>query len=139
MGSMSAANPRTGLETLTEEECWTLLNQNEIGRLAVTVGGRPDIFPVNYVIDGRNIVLRTAAGLKLAAAVFAPSVAFEIDGVAAGQHGSWSVVVHGEAVEIEQTDELLRVADLGLVPWVAADKPRYLRIVPAEITGRRIP
>jgi len=37
---------------LSEEECWALLSRRELGRLALTVQGEPDIFPVNYVVDG---------------------------------------------------------------------------------------
>jgi hypothetical protein len=132
-------DPRTGLVSLSDDECWQLLRSHELGRLAVAADGRPDIFPVNYAVDGSDIVIRTAAGFKLAAAVLGPGVAFEIDGYDEERRAGWSVVVHGPAAEIEQTEELLRAEELKLEPWAEGDKPRYLRITATEVTGRRTP
>ena len=47
-----------------------------MGRLAVVVAGHPDIFPINYVVDHASIVIRTAAGTKLAGSK-SRQVAFE--------------------------------------------------------------
>jgi nitroimidazol reductase NimA-like FMN-containing flavoprotein (pyridoxamine 5'-phosphate oxidase superfamily) len=132
------ADPRTGLETLSDDECWQLLRRGELGRLAVAANGRPDIFPVNYVVDGDDLIIRTAAGFKLAAAVLGPAVAFEIDGIEPENHPGWSVVVHGPATEIDGTEDIVRVESLPLQPWTGGDKPRYLRIAASEVTGRRI-
>lgn len=57
-----------GMDILTDDECWELLRTATVGRLAVDVGGRPDIYPINFVIDDGTIVFRTGAGTKLAAA-----------------------------------------------------------------------
>ena len=51
---------------LNEDECWNLLARCQLGRLAVDVDGEPDIFPVNYVVDGPRVLFRTAPGSKLA-------------------------------------------------------------------------
>jgi uncharacterized protein len=48
------------VEVLTPTQCWDLLQSEEVGRLAVTLGYHPDIFPVNFVVDDRSIVFRTA-------------------------------------------------------------------------------
>ncbi|MEY2957656.1 MAG: hypothetical protein RLZZ01_224, partial [Actinomycetota bacterium] len=48
-----------GVEQLVPDECWRLLERHEVGRLAVSVSDRPDIFPVNYVVDQGGIVFRT--------------------------------------------------------------------------------
>ena len=58
------STPHTAIERLDPEECWALLGQMNVGRLAVLVEGHPDIFPVNYVLDGQGIVFRTGAGTK---------------------------------------------------------------------------
>jgi nitroimidazol reductase NimA-like FMN-containing flavoprotein (pyridoxamine 5'-phosphate oxidase superfamily) len=127
---------RTGLTVLTEPQCWELLRRSDVGRLAVGIGGRPDIFPVNHVVDHGTIVFRTAEGTKLAAAVLGRAVAFEVDGYDPRHGSAWSVVVKGRAVEIERVHELLDANDLPLFPWHTAPKPRYVRIEPAEVTGR---
>jgi nitroimidazol reductase NimA-like FMN-containing flavoprotein (pyridoxamine 5'-phosphate oxidase superfamily) len=130
-------DPYTGMQVLGTETCWELLRSNEVGRLAVSITNHPDIFPINYVVDGEMIVFRTAPGTKLAAAVLGTAVAFEIDGYDPDAGDAWSVVVKGHAEEIEHLDELMEAQDLPLFPWNASLKPRYVRIVADEVTGRR--
>ena len=119
------------------DECWRLLAEAEVARLAVAIINHPDLFPINYVVDRGAIVFRTAEGTKLAAAVLGRSVAFEIDGYDRGAGEAWSVVVKGRAEEIDSMDEVMNAFDLPLFPWHAAPKPRYVRIEPTEVTGRR--
>ena len=89
---------------------------------------------------GRRRVLDSTplydAGTKLAGAV-QRDVAFEADGYEPETGEAWSVVVKGRAEEISRAQELLDTADLPLFPWHAAPKQRFVRIVAAEITGRR--
>lgn len=129
---------RNGLEVLGEDECWLFLEAGHIGRLAVSIAEQPEIFPVNYVVQDRTIVILTAEGTKFAGAVLGLSVAFEIDAADPLFHTGWSVVVRGRAVEVETTDELMEVEALPLRPWGRWDKRRYVRIVPDVVSGRRI-
>jgi nitroimidazol reductase NimA-like FMN-containing flavoprotein (pyridoxamine 5'-phosphate oxidase superfamily) len=132
-----AADTDIGMSVLEEHECWALLRTVEVGRLAVAVMNRPDIFPVNHFVDGGRIVFRTAEGTKLAAAVLGQGVAYEADGYDADKGEAWSVVVKGRAVEIDRMHELFEAFDLPLFPWHASPKPRFVRIEPESITGRR--
>ena len=134
-----SVNDRTGLEELDEEQCWTLAGQKSIGRLAVAIGNKPDIFPVNYVVHDRSIVVKTAAGLKLAAATIGPGVAFEVDAFDEESHTGWSVVFRGVATEIEALEDIIEAESLGIDTWADSDKRRFLRITPSAITGRRVP
>ncbi|MEL7207711.1 MAG: pyridoxamine 5'-phosphate oxidase family protein [Actinomycetota bacterium] len=129
----------TGLEELTEDLCWGLLARKHVGRLAVAIEGKPDIFPVNYQVDEETIVVKTAPGLKLAAAVLGAGVAFEVDALDEFHHAGWSVVVRGTAVEIEDLEELLDADRLLIEPWARGAKNRFVRIHPEHVTGRRIP
>ena len=133
---MAADERGPGVTNLEANECWALLRSQEVGRLAVSIGDRPEIFPVNFVVDHGTVVFRTAEGTKLAGAV-RRDVAFEADGYEPGTGEAWSVVVKGRAEEISRSQELLDTADLPLFPWHAAPKQRFVRIVPDEITGRR--
>src|SRR6478752_1322039 len=98
---------RLGMTVLSTDECYELLRGAQVGRLAVSNGVHPDIFPINYVLDGKSIVFRTAEGTKLAASVLTPAVAFEADGVIEASDEAWSVVVKGRAREVESIEALL--------------------------------
>jgi uncharacterized protein len=126
-----------GMQELDVAECWRLFRTQEVGRLAVSIAGFPDVFPINYVVDGNSIVFRTAPGTKLAAAVLGRGVAFEIDGYDALAGDAWSVVLKGTAEEIEHMLDYFAAQELPLFPWHASDKPDFVRLVPSEVTGRR--
>jgi nitroimidazol reductase NimA-like FMN-containing flavoprotein (pyridoxamine 5'-phosphate oxidase superfamily) len=127
------------LEIISEAECWRLLGEHTVGRLAISIANRPDIFPVNYVLDDGTVVIKTAPGLKLAAASLGAGVAFEVDAFNETEHVGWSVVVSGAAFEVDEDDERIRIESLGIAPWASGPKSRYLRVVPDQVTGRRIP
>jgi nitroimidazol reductase NimA-like FMN-containing flavoprotein (pyridoxamine 5'-phosphate oxidase superfamily) len=126
-----------GVEAMTIEECWSLLSAAAVGRLAVDNGGRPDIFPINYLVHDGSIIFRSGPGTKLAASVLMHHVAFEIDGYLPAERSAWSVVVKGRALQIERMQDVYDAQDLPLFPWVASDKPDFVKIVPDEVTGRR--
>lgn len=125
------------METLGEVECRALLGAVDVGRLGIAIMNVPDIFPVNFILDGDDIVFRTAEGTKLAAAVLGKAVAFEADGYDPTAGVAWSVVVHGRAVEIEKMEDVFAARDFPLFPWHSSPKTRFVRIEPQEITGRR--
>jgi hypothetical protein len=126
-------------QPLTADVCWSLLRSVDLGRLAVTVGGKPDIFPVNFTVDHGTVVFRTAEGTKLLAATISPEVAFEVDGHDREAGEAWSVVIRGRAEELRHLEELLDADDLPIFPLHAMPKNRFLRIVPEHISGRRFP
>jgi nitroimidazol reductase NimA-like FMN-containing flavoprotein (pyridoxamine 5'-phosphate oxidase superfamily) len=66
---MELIDRRSGLQVIERAECLRLLATEEVGRLGVVVAGRPEIFPVNYVVDGDEVMFRTDAGTKLAGAM----------------------------------------------------------------------
>ena len=122
---------------LDTHECLALLRTREVGRLAVSIADHPDIFPINFVVDGGTVVFRTAEGTKLAGALLGRGVAFEVDGYDPVAGEAWSVVMKGFAIEIEQMHSYFEALDLPLFPWHAGPKQRFVRIEPVEITGRR--
>lgn len=149
---MANIDIRTGLEIITEAECWKLVASKEVGRLAISIANDPDVFPLNYRVDltplsdssdpmrsaGPSIVIRTNAGLKLAGAVLGNPVAFEIDDLQEDAHTGWSVVIHGRGEEIEHVEDWLHAEDLNVSPWANNPKSRYVRITPDRVSGRRI-
>jgi nitroimidazol reductase NimA-like FMN-containing flavoprotein (pyridoxamine 5'-phosphate oxidase superfamily) len=125
------------MEVLDAEQCWELLSTVEVGRLAVAAAGDVDIYPVNFVLDGRELVFRTAEGTKLVEVVLAGRVAFETDGYDPGRGRAWSVVVKGHAQDLDRFSEIYHAQDLPLFPWNASPKERFVKITPTMITGRR--
>ena len=125
------------VEELAVNSCWDLLRDAGVGRLAVWVEDHPDIFPINFVVDHGTLVFRSAEGTKVAGALTDVPVAVEIDGYDEPAGKAWSVVVKGRAHEVKELDDMLDAIGLPLFPWHAAPKPRFVRIEPVEVTGRR--
>lgn len=132
-----ADRPAGATDELSVAECWQLLGEAVVGRLAVIVAGEPDIFPVNHVVDHGTVVFRSGSGTKVVSALHGV-VAFEADGYDLDGGSAWSVVVRGRTVEIGEKQEKVRALDLPLSPWQAGSKPRLLRIEPTSVSGRRV-
>ena len=123
------------ITVLSESESWNLLAGVALGRLVTSVDGEPEIFPVNFVVQNRTVLFRTAEGTKLVSAAINNSVVFEADdhNVAEG----WSVIVRGIARRLRTDDEIRMAERAQLLPWTATAKHHYVRVVPSRITGRR--
>lgn len=135
---MAGTSDTSPLMSLSEAVCWERLHAHRVGRMAVAVGSQPDIFPVNYIIEDGEIVIRTAEGTKLAAAIMGGRVAFEIDELHADTHTGWSVVVHGTAHEARALLDVMHDSEIDTSPWADGVKERVLHITPDEVTGRSI-
>ena len=135
---MTIVEGRTWLEILAPPVCWGLLRKEQVGRLAFTSSGRPEILPINYAVDGETIVFRTEKGTKLDAVAGGAEVAFEVDRTSAAGVGSWSVVVKGTATVVDEPAMVAHFEELGLHPWAYGEKPHWVRVRAREVTGRRI-
>jgi nitroimidazol reductase NimA-like FMN-containing flavoprotein (pyridoxamine 5'-phosphate oxidase superfamily) len=124
-----------GITELSPDTCWSMLGDTSLGRIAVSAAGTVDIFPINYAVDRESIVFRTAPGTKLLELAINDRVAFEIDGH--DDHEAWSIVIKGVAERMERQSEMDAAEGLGLAPWIPTLKYRWVRIHPAEVTGRR--
>ncbi|MBK5268333.1 MAG: pyridoxamine 5'-phosphate oxidase family protein [Acidimicrobiia bacterium] len=128
-----------GLEVLDLVECRRLLEREQIGRIAFVSAGDPLILPINYRMHRGNVVFRTTTGEKLDAARNAASVGFEIDSWDLESQTGWSVIVSGIAQDVEDPEAIGEMKTLGLRPWAdAVTRNNWVRIIPNEITGRRI-
>jgi nitroimidazol reductase NimA-like FMN-containing flavoprotein (pyridoxamine 5'-phosphate oxidase superfamily) len=119
---------------LSETECWNLLGSVGLGRLVTSVDGQPAIFPVNFVLQHRTVLFRTAEGSKLVSAAINNDVLFEADGSTADR--GWSVIVKGTARTPRSDEELEEARRAWLFPWTATPKPHFVRIRPLSVTGR---
>jgi uncharacterized protein len=133
------ADPRPNrIEELTRSECFGLLAGGNLGRVAVVDDYGPVIFPVNFMLDRHTVVFRTEPGTKLQAAARGCRVCFEADGTDAAGRAGWSVIVRGEITEVTNPDELGDLHALPLRVRAPGARDRYVRILPAVLTGRRI-
>jgi len=130
---------RNGLEVLSQAASLALLRQHVVGRLAFVDAGEPVILPVNYAVHGSSIVFRTAYGGKLDAADHGRPAAFEIDGLDELYQRGWSVLVRGSLYAVDDDETLAELERLSVHPWARrVERPFWVRLVPTEITGRRI-
>ena len=128
----SADQPITALD---EDESWDLLSSVSLGRLVTTINGQAEIFPVNFVVQKRTVLFRTAEGTKLFGTVMNDQVVFEVDDHDVA--GGWSVIMRGTAHVLSTSAEIEEADRAQLLPWVATVKLRYVRITPTQISGRR--
>lgn len=120
---------------MSENEAWSFLAEHSFGRLAITIVGQPEIFPVNYAVSDTHVVFRTAEGTKLLGVVMDSRVAFEVDEVDADRASS--VVAKGVARKVETQAELERLNLADLHSWLPTLKYNLVAIEIDEITGRR--
>ncbi|MDY6807986.1 MAG: pyridoxamine 5'-phosphate oxidase family protein [Actinomycetota bacterium] len=123
------------VQELSVEEAWELLGSAELGRIALSVDGHPDIYPVNYFAGDGRITIRTGEGTKLTEIVLNENVAFEADDHS--EQDAWSVVAKGTARVLVSMSEINAADELPLRPWIPTMKYNYVEISISEISGRR--
>lgn len=132
-GSVEWRLVHNGLELLDERDCLRLLASQNVGRVAVSIGALPAIFPVNYRVSGNAVYFRTGEGTKLSAALSRSVVAFEVDSVDPVHHSGWSVQVIGRARVASDADPFQLVQ-----PWADGARDCLVEIEIDMVTGRRI-
>ncbi|MEE8602011.1 pyridoxamine 5'-phosphate oxidase family protein [Euzebya tangerina] len=145
---MSSLSP-SRITELSPRECWENLRQAQhgIGRLAFIdpakpPGSAPELLPVNFILNGPEVIMRTGGGLINAAARSEVAGTFEIDSLrvssTAAHDIGWSVVVHGRLNRV--TDAMVRrYLELGrLAPSAGGFKPNFVRLEIESISGRKI-
>jgi len=127
-----------GFEILDRATCLELLATAQVGRLAWATADRlVHIRPVNYTLAGADIIVRTAMGSILAAAIAELPVTFEADELEPALETGWSVVVVGIAEDLGSTAEAALLRE-SVRPWARGSRPNVVRIRASEVTGRRL-
>jgi uncharacterized protein len=133
-----------GLEIVPFDECLRLLASVPVGRIGFVADGEVVILPVNHVIQGQDVIFRTAYGSKAAAAEGQNRAAFEADHYNEQTRSGWSVLVNGRAEMVEAEADIQRLSlslsRLSAYPWVTAVRhPIWIRIRPVSVSGRQTP
>ena len=126
------------LTELDRAECLALLAGRPVGRLVFTHRALPDVIPVNYRLDGENLLIRLGSGSTAAVATRDTVVAFEVDDIDVAARTGWSVTIVGRAHEITEVDELKRAQALGLTSWAGDDRDHFVHVAVEKVTGRRL-
>ena len=120
-------------EELTREESLRRLGSVRVGRIVFTHQALPTVRPVNHVVDGGAVILRTHPGAALLSAVDTV-VAYEADSVSDGERIGWSVIVTGVARRLRGTADVERYERL-LRPSVPDEMEYVIRIHAELISG----
>ena len=122
------------LRDLPTDECRRLLHAQQVGRLAFSDDSGPDVMPVNYVMDGDDVLIATSPYGAIARATTGARVAFEVDELDDYTESGWSVVVRGRATR----ESPLELPDERPQPWADGNRTYVMRIHADSITGRRL-
>ena len=126
------------LEPMAPADCYRLLGSRGIGRIAFDTAAGVAVLPVNYALAQGTVVLRTGTG-SLIAAHGDGRVTFQVDHFDLELGQGWSVLVRGDAHRVLQPGESRNLTEgCDLRPWPAGEHDLFVRIVPVQITGRRI-
>jgi uncharacterized protein len=126
------------LEHLSRDACMRLLGSVPVGRIVYTRQALPAVELVNFALADGDIVIRTDAGGKLAAATRGAVVAFEVDNVDDAGHTAWSVTVVGQSRAVTDGAEIQCLEQIPLFPWAPGRHDHFIRISPTIVNGRRI-
>lgn len=104
----------------------------------------PAIRPVNHLIEGRKIIIRTHLGAAIASRATEQSsdsqgsvVCYEADELDPVRHTGWSVIATGLARLVADPADIARYAN-AVEPWIAGDMNQVIAIEPQFISGIRL-
>ncbi|WP_166348646.1 pyridoxamine 5'-phosphate oxidase family protein [Phytoactinopolyspora limicola] len=137
----SLQNEQRRLVPLGRAEALQLLSQSALGRVVFTIDALPAIRPVNHLIDGGDVVIRTHLGSAITSMLGSSQtgvvVAYEADDIDPDSHLGWSVVVTGLARPVEDGADVARY-EQRLRPWITQHMDQVIRIVPDMVAGYRL-
>ena len=126
------------MSKLMLNECRRLIAPGGVGRIAFGTLSGPVVVPVNFAVLADTIVIRTAEGTVIDGHAD-EKVALEVDHIDEALCQGWSVLVRGQAHRVTHPAELHHLQeDAAIWPWPGGDREVYVRIIPSQITGRRI-
>jgi hypothetical protein len=126
----------------THDEALGLLADIRLGRIVFTRNALHAIRPVNHIVKGGEIIIRThgdsaVAGQTSATGIGGVVVAYEADQIDPDTRQGWSVVVTGYARSVKDPDQIARNQAM-LEPWVEVGMDYAMRTRPDVISGFRL-
>lgn len=125
---------------VTRVEAMRLLGSVPVGRIVFTQHALPAIRPVNHLVEGSDVVVRTHPGAAVVSAVGEAAgvvVAYEADEISATTRAGWTVIVTGTARLVHDAADAARY-ESALRPWAAGDMSQIIRISADIVTGYKL-
>lgn len=122
---------------LDEADCRDLLRTHKIGRVGWQADPGPTILPVNYQLDGSEIIFRTSSTGLLGELRDGTPVAFEVDEFDEETRTGWSVLARGTvSVPSSPEDKAWLWRNDPPVPWAGHERAEFVSISIQELSGR---
>jgi len=128
------------LEELTPQQSMRLLSSVSLGRIVFTARALPAIRPVNHLVDGEHIIIRTDLSARIISELRSEAgsvVAYEADAIDPAERLGWSVIVVGVARGVTDVDKAAAYRR-ALQPWVAGVMDQVIAIHTDIVTGSRL-
>ncbi len=127
------------MEELSRAESLRLLGTVAFGRVGFTIRGLQAIRPVNHLMDGERVIIRTRewSDLMAIASGQGATVAYEGDDIDTDRHVGWSVIVRGPVRVVSEADEAARYME-RLSSWAPGRRDNILFIQPEFVSGIRL-
>jgi nitroimidazol reductase NimA-like FMN-containing flavoprotein (pyridoxamine 5'-phosphate oxidase superfamily) len=123
---------------LSRAESWELLAGALLGRIVFTQHALPAIRPVNHLVDGEAVILRSNLGAAIVGrAREGAVVCYESDDIDPVRHTGWSVIVTGMA-QLVRDPVAVRHYQQRLQPWAEGQMDQVIVISPRIVTGLRL-
>lgn len=127
-------------QELTRRESLALLGSTSLGRIVFTRSALPAIRPVNHIVDGEAIIIRSHLGAAIVShteTIGGAVVAYEADDIDPVDHLGWSVIVTGTARLLREPAAVARYQQL-LSPWVTGEMDYVISVHAEIVTGVRL-
>jgi hypothetical protein len=119
-------------------DCYQLLEEHNVGRLAIIEHGYPLALPVSYRISGthgpnagRRIVFRTAPATTMGG--YEGLASLEIDRIDEQEKAAWSVVARGTLHHLVGGEDEHPDPE----PWLVDGRDRWMALDVVAVSGRR--
>jgi nitroimidazol reductase NimA-like FMN-containing flavoprotein (pyridoxamine 5'-phosphate oxidase superfamily) len=129
---------RDDRQSFSREQCLALVASVSIGRVVYTDQALPAVVPMNFVLDGDEVVIHTGSGSTLVAAIRNAVVAFQVDDFDSDTTTGWSVTITGRARLVDEGEEATCLARLPLRSLVPTKDGQFIRIPARHVRGHRL-
>ncbi len=123
------------LVEMSRAECLEALATRPVGRVAYCEARGPVVIPVNFTLDGDDVLFRIASWTSLASGLRG-AASFQVDDIEEFNQSGWSVLLRGEVSYIDHDGGA--DTDNRPTPWADGRRELLVRITPWSITGRRL-